>query len=1027
MLFHRLLIDALEKSLKKTSGEDLCKELYEGKVSNQILCMTCKTISTREEAFYDLNLQIIDCQDTAESLRQYCRAEVLSGDSAYQCDVCRVKRTALRASVICDIPRILTFSCSRFRIDKSTNWNRVKVTSKNEFPLIINMTAFMNRKDGINDAIDEAEAEKQMVEILRREKMSWLRIASTKADEWAQKLVEKFGEKQPAQYLALLTDNEIASILREIIGTSVDCAYEDKLFLLQAVIMHRGSAHSGHYFAYIRDSMAEGKWDIDSTSAAFFSSSNDSVKGKKGSKKKSSNVSIEIDGVCMTSDVVNGAARMLKSHEFFVEDTGDSHLIYIDETSPAGILVKLINQHSSVKYDTGSNNKRRHLSDSGISLHKLGVEFTSAQGRSWSELHHEKCGPLTKFMKGLPQIFRVMKSKVLLADNLVSLSAADYKEMTKKDAVQSSSSTTVDMEVVDEDMMCDSDEALARALQDKEYDDVKIFDDSASTTAAADDAEWEEVSATKKKDKKKRNNPNIPAKKVENSSKIVNSPTTNKKLEDTELVKISVAKPELLEIPVKSLTMQKLAAYLLSLVFGNFFEFNDSLIRAMPLYGLEKAFEGPDSAYLLVYRAIDLQSDIILPALGMKNSCTVSVKTNSTTSKFDYWTKKIQQENESLAKQRLEYEVKHSRMIIRIFCPGQFRYVHPFLMSVDIDYGEKMLDHGETIQTTSDRVKIVAFKSNCIEVDVDGRMYLKELIETLVASLDVSLLDLLEIKPTMEKENSSYPLVLSPVSKCGKGFHSSVSLDHQLLVSDTIDKGPNFLLWDGLSIGNERVLVGSEALPISVAVYKLDSNGGQSKNKTQSIQIVNRNDEYWIPGNLTLETLAVEIARQMQIELESLCLHILADKDLQANSSNSSETRSKKHRVKATLSTAIKLFDGRTFTGKPLIVKKYGSGYGLPLSVLLSGTTTVKELGSGTQLLVEHTEGRAFKQQSLAEQYVESLNTTITFKVRLLKPAIKDDNVKAVTNEVILLDDTEAEEKNTCQVTILLIFSLENG
>ena len=54
----RLLIDALERSLQHTSGEQLCGRLYRGLLANQVECLTCHTCSEREEPFYDLLLQV---------------------------------------------------------------------------------------------------------------------------------------------------------------------------------------------------------------------------------------------------------------------------------------------------------------------------------------------------------------------------------------------------------------------------------------------------------------------------------------------------------------------------------------------------------------------------------------------------------------------------------------------------------------------------------------------------------------------------------------------------------------------------------------------------------------------------------------------------------------------------------------------------------------------------------------------------------------------------------------------------------
>lgn len=107
---NRLLLDALEKSLRRTSGETLCRTLYEGTCVNQIKCLTCLGVSERTEPYYDINLQIVDCADMCVSLRRHCAAELLTGDSAYQCDTCRAKCQALRSTVLRTIPKVCLLS-----------------------------------------------------------------------------------------------------------------------------------------------------------------------------------------------------------------------------------------------------------------------------------------------------------------------------------------------------------------------------------------------------------------------------------------------------------------------------------------------------------------------------------------------------------------------------------------------------------------------------------------------------------------------------------------------------------------------------------------------------------------------------------------------------------------------------------------------------------------------------------------------------------------------------------------------------
>lgn len=63
---NRLLIDALERSLRRTSGAALCKALYEGTLTNQVLCRQCGALSLRSEPFYDLNLQVLGMTDAVQ-------------------------------------------------------------------------------------------------------------------------------------------------------------------------------------------------------------------------------------------------------------------------------------------------------------------------------------------------------------------------------------------------------------------------------------------------------------------------------------------------------------------------------------------------------------------------------------------------------------------------------------------------------------------------------------------------------------------------------------------------------------------------------------------------------------------------------------------------------------------------------------------------------------------------------------------------------------------------------------------------
>ena len=105
-----------------------------GTLAYQTECLNCHTVTERKEKYYDLLLQVLGCRDTATSLRGYAAPELLHGSNKYACDVCCSKQDAHRRVAIKSAPPLLTISCQRFDIDRTT-WQRVKVTTKCEFPL----------------------------------------------------------------------------------------------------------------------------------------------------------------------------------------------------------------------------------------------------------------------------------------------------------------------------------------------------------------------------------------------------------------------------------------------------------------------------------------------------------------------------------------------------------------------------------------------------------------------------------------------------------------------------------------------------------------------------------------------------------------------------------------------------------------------------------------------------------------------------------------------------------------------------
>ncbi|XP_041365456.1 ubiquitin carboxyl-terminal hydrolase 40-like [Gigantopelta aegis] len=181
---NRILFLAIEDSLAGTRGNNLIKELYHGKLVNQITCMQCGKISEREEDFLDLTVTVGGVDSLVDGFQQmFCDMEMMKGKNQYWCEVCRRLVDAKKGTKIRSLPPILTISLLRFSYN-FRKMERYKETGKFTFPMSINMKEFL--------------------------------------------------------------DEEMPSDVTE---------YE-----LFSVVIHRGSAHGGHYHAYIRDVDNLGNW-----------------------------------------------------------------------------------------------------------------------------------------------------------------------------------------------------------------------------------------------------------------------------------------------------------------------------------------------------------------------------------------------------------------------------------------------------------------------------------------------------------------------------------------------------------------------------------------------------------------------------------------------------------------------------------------------------------------------------------------------------------------------------------------------
>ncbi len=196
--FLTLNLDRIEEQLKNTKYANFIKAHFGGLFNNELICKGCPHFYEREEPFYGLNLTVKK-KSIKESLDSLIEGDMLDGDNAYYCEQCQTKVKAVKRVTIKKLPSYLFINLSRFDYNYDKQM-RVKVNDYCEFPLELNMLPY------------------------------------------TQQYLSKASKSRKN------TSDGLQNTSRSV-GDSPQ-GYE---YTLKGVVIHMGTAHSGHYYSIIRD------------------------------------------------------------------------------------------------------------------------------------------------------------------------------------------------------------------------------------------------------------------------------------------------------------------------------------------------------------------------------------------------------------------------------------------------------------------------------------------------------------------------------------------------------------------------------------------------------------------------------------------------------------------------------------------------------------------------------------------------------------------------------------------------------
>ncbi|KAF5098689.1 hypothetical protein D0Z00_001942 [Geotrichum galactomycetum] len=128
-------VNAMPKPSASTTptGARWVHDLFEGLLTSETKCLTCETVSRRDEQFLDLSLDIERNSSVTACLRQFSASEMLCERNKFNCDHCGGLHEAEKRMKVKKLPKILALHLKRFKYTEDLQRN-VKLFHRVVYP-----------------------------------------------------------------------------------------------------------------------------------------------------------------------------------------------------------------------------------------------------------------------------------------------------------------------------------------------------------------------------------------------------------------------------------------------------------------------------------------------------------------------------------------------------------------------------------------------------------------------------------------------------------------------------------------------------------------------------------------------------------------------------------------------------------------------------------------------------------------------------------------------------------------------------
>lgn len=107
--------------------------VFEGILTNETRCLTCETVTSRDESFLDLSIDIERNSSVTACLRQFSASEMLCARNKFFCDTCSSLQEAEKRMKVKKLPNVLALHLKRFKYEEAIQ-KFVKLAYRVVFP-----------------------------------------------------------------------------------------------------------------------------------------------------------------------------------------------------------------------------------------------------------------------------------------------------------------------------------------------------------------------------------------------------------------------------------------------------------------------------------------------------------------------------------------------------------------------------------------------------------------------------------------------------------------------------------------------------------------------------------------------------------------------------------------------------------------------------------------------------------------------------------------------------------------------------